>query len=83
MLMPTQMSAIKQIEAWRKSHSISVENQQTIGVQFRTIIFSTIMGPVHAEWPTKDNQTRHSDVYLNISRNNVSDHQSPDFLQKE
>jgi hypothetical protein len=37
---------MKQIETWRKSHSISVENQQTIGVKFRMIIFSTIMGSV-------------------------------------
>ncbi len=55
MLMPTQRRAMKQIETWCKSHLISVENQQTIDVKFRMIIFSTIMGSVHAVWPTKYN----------------------------
>jgi hypothetical protein len=46
--MPTQRRAVKQI-------AISVENQKSIGVKFRMIIFSTIMGSVYAAWPTKYN----------------------------
>ncbi len=44
---------MKQIGTWSKSYLIAVENQQTIGVKFRMIIFSTIMGSVHATSPTK------------------------------
>jgi hypothetical protein len=40
---------------WHKSHSISVKNKKTIGVKFRMIIFSTIMGSVHVVWPIKYN----------------------------
>ncbi len=35
--------------------AISVENKKTIVVRFRMIIFSTIMGSVHAAQPTKYN----------------------------
>ncbi len=40
---------------WRISYSISVENQKSMGIKFRMIIFCTIMGYVYAVWPTKYN----------------------------